>query len=52
MSPDGRWLAAGRYDGSLTIYDARTYKPTREPMIVFHAYQPATGNDAKEAARR
>ena len=25
FSPDGKWLAAGRYDGSLSIYDTQKY---------------------------
>ncbi|HEY3129257.1 MAG TPA: c-type cytochrome domain-containing protein [Acidobacteriota bacterium] len=29
LSPDGRWLAAGRYDGSLGIYDLFGEKMTR-----------------------
>lgn len=52
ISPDGKWLAAGRYNGSLSVYDARTYKQAREPMTVFDKRQPAPGNDAKEAASR
>ena len=46
------FAAAGRYNGSLSVYDARTYKQVREPMTVFDAHQPARGNDAKEAASR
>lgn len=29
MSPDGKWVAAGRYDGSLGLYDAATFKEAR-----------------------
>jgi len=25
ISPDGKWLAAGRYDGTLSLYDAKSY---------------------------
>ncbi len=51
LSPDGRWLAAGRYNGSLSIYDATSYKQSRI-MMVFDALEPAGFSNAKEAAGR
>ena len=35
LSPDGKWLAAGRYNGTLSVYDVKTSKPTAGPMMAF-----------------
>ena len=35
VSPDGKWLAAGRYNGSLTVYDINTHKEARETTMIF-----------------
>jgi len=50
MSPDSKWLAAGRYNGTLSLYDAKTYKETRNMMNVFGVKQPARGDKMHEAA--
>ena len=50
MSPDSKWLAAGRYNGTLSIYDATTYKETRNMMNVFGVKQPPRGGKMHEAA--
>jgi WD40 repeat protein len=52
MSPDGRWLAAGRYNGTLSLYDTKTYKDLRGKMMVFEPLQPTSLEAAKEAASR
>jgi WD40 repeat protein len=52
MSPDNKWLAAGRYNGTLSVYDAKTYKETRGNMMVFDALKPAGGGKGSEAASR
>ena len=39
VSPDGRWLAAGRYNGSLSLYDTTSYKESRTTMV-FDALKP------------
>jgi dipeptidyl aminopeptidase/acylaminoacyl peptidase len=52
ISPDGKWLSAGRYDGSLTLYDLKSYKALRAPMMVFDPRQPPAGNQAKQEAGR
>jgi WD40 repeat protein len=44
MSPDGKWLAAGRYNGTLSLYDAVTYKESRGTMTVFGAPGESKGN--------
>lgn len=51
MSPDGRWLAAGRYDGTLSLYNMKTYAEIRGRMTVFDSPQVAE-RAAKEAASR
>lgn len=51
VSPDGKWLAAGRYNGSLSIYDATNRKESRS-MMVFDAVEPLGISTAKEAAER
>jgi WD40 repeat protein len=43
ISPDGKWLAAGRCDGTLTLYDTRSYKPTLGPLVAFECPEPASG---------
>lgn len=50
MSPDGRWLAAGRYNGTLSLYDARSYKEARGMVQVFDAQEPVQANKEREAA--
>jgi WD40 repeat protein len=51
LSPDGKWLAAGRYDGTLSLYDTKTYTEVRGKMTVFDG-SPAAGRTAKEAGSR
>jgi WD40 repeat protein len=50
ISSDGRWLAAGRYDGTLSLYDAKSYRELRPPMLVFDPRLPPTANQIKEVA--
>lgn len=52
MSPDGKWLAAGRYNGTLSLYDVKTYKELRGKMTVFEPLKPTTGESAREGASR
>ena len=52
ISPNGRWLATGRYNGTLSLYDTSTYKDARGPMMVFDLRQPTAGKESKEAASR
>ncbi len=51
VSPDGRWLAAGRYNGSLSLYDTTSYKESRTTMV-FDALKPVVFSNAKEDAGR
>ncbi len=48
ISPDGKWLAAGRYDGSVSIYDLETYRQVLGPLIAFEPHRPATPNSKLE----
>ncbi len=52
MSPDNKWLAAGRYNGTLSLYDAHTYKEARGMAKVFNAQEPLNGDKGHEAASR
>jgi WD40 repeat protein len=39
VSPDGKWLAAGRYNGSLSLYDFDTHKEARAMTMIFGSAQ-------------
>jgi WD40 repeat protein len=52
ISPDGKWLAAGRYNGTLSLYDLKTLKDLGGPRKVFDSLKPHNGNEGKETARR
>jgi WD40 repeat protein len=51
VSPDGKWLAAGRYDGSVSVYNLATYQQMLGPIVAFAAYQPAVEQKAESASR-
>jgi uncharacterized protein with WD repeat/mono/diheme cytochrome c family protein len=36
LSPDGKWLAAGRFDGTLSIYRMDSFEQALGPLIAFH----------------
>jgi WD40 repeat protein len=50
ISSDGKWLAAGRYDGTLSLYDVKTLKELRTPMMVFDPHLPSSASPVKEVA--
>jgi WD40 repeat protein len=52
VSPDGKWLAAGRYNGAMSLYDMATYKELKAPMIVFDRERPEAERETKQAASR
>jgi tricorn protease-like protein len=52
ISPDGKRLAAARYDGSLSLYDTQSYKQLNKPMVVFAPYEPPAGPGEKQTASR
>lgn len=51
VSPNGKWLAAGRYDGSVSLYDLKTYRETRS-ATVFDSVKPTDTEKTREAASR
>ena len=54
VSPDGRWLAAGRYDGTVSVYDTASAKQVSGPWVAFRIYQPeakVAGHTASAAPR-
>lgn len=51
ISPDGKWLAAGRYDGSVSVYNLSTYRQVLGPLPVFEVYRAATTEERQPAAR-
>ncbi len=50
ISPDGKRLAAGRFNGTLSLYDTQNYKEVRGEMMAFDASQPPGAKDSKQAA--
>jgi WD40 repeat protein len=52
ISPDGTWLAAGRYNGSLSLYDVKTYKEVRGPMMALEPREPSSKSDKMQTASR
>ena len=52
ISPDGNWLAAGRYNGTLSVYNAHTYKETHGVANVFNALDPSNGDKGHQTASR
>jgi 6-phosphogluconolactonase (cycloisomerase 2 family) len=51
VSPDGKWLAAGRYDGSVSVYNLRTNEQVLGPIPAFETYRAATLTDSPRADR-
>lgn len=51
LSPDGRWLAAGRYNGSLSLYDTRTYRELVGPLTAFSPIEPPGKQEGQETAK-
>jgi WD40 repeat protein len=50
ISPDGKWLAAGRYNGTLSIYNLQDYQEVSSPRVVFQTQPPAA--QVKQRASR
>jgi WD40 repeat protein len=51
VSPDGKRLAAGRFNSSLSLYDVQNYTEVRGQMMAFEPRQPPAGNDRKQVAK-
>jgi WD40 repeat protein len=52
VSPDGKWLAAGCYNGTVSVYDMATYNQVLGPLVAFEPYQPATASAEPRSASR
>lgn len=52
MSSDGKRLAAGRYNGTLSLYDTSTYEEAIARITVFDPRMPPSGPETQEAASR
>ena len=50
-SMNGKWLAAGRYNGSVSLYDLKTYQESRSAMV-FDTLKPPSNETTHEAASR
>ena len=51
VSSDGTRLAAGRFNGSLSLYNLENYKEVRGQMMAFEPRQPTAGNENKQVAQ-
>jgi WD40 repeat protein len=51
ISRDGKWLAAGRYNGTLSVYDMKTYKQVEGPMTTFAPQGPSNQGVVRQSAR-
>jgi len=52
ISPDGKWLAAGRFNGTLSLYDLKTYKEIGGQRPAFDSLKSNNGSEARGAAGR
>ena len=52
ISPDGKSRAAGRYDGSVSVYGLATYREVLGPLVAFAPYQPTASAEKAESASR
>jgi WD40 repeat protein len=50
ISPDGKWLAAGCYNGTLSIYNLQDYEEVGRPVVAFQTQPPAA--ELKQTATR
>lgn len=51
VSSDGKWVAAGRYDGSVSIYDAASLKESRRLPIISTSQQAGISKVAEATNR-
>jgi WD40 repeat protein len=50
ISPDGKWLAAGRFNGTLSLYDMKNDKVPAGQWTVFAPRPPTAGEEKKQVA--
>ena len=51
ISPNGKSLAAGRYNGTLSVYDLGSYKQVLGPLVAFEPQQPPKPQPGQTASR-
>lgn len=51
VSPDGKRLAAGRYNGTVSIYDTSTYDQVLGPLVAFEPAGPPPAAASQTASR-
>jgi hypothetical protein len=52
ISRDGKWLAAGRYNGTLSVYDMKTYKQVEGPLTAFAPVGPSNKGVVRQSAEQ
>jgi WD40 repeat protein len=52
VSPNSKWLAAGRFDGTVSVYDLTDHKQVLGPMLAFDASQPSQPDSQRHAVSR
>ncbi len=52
VSPDGKWLAAGRYDGTVSVYNLGNYEQVLGPMAAFEVTRPGPAAKEQQSAAR
>ena len=52
ISRDGTRLAAGRYNGTVSVYDMATYREVIGPLVAFEPHEPASHATAGQTASR
>jgi len=53
ISPNSKWLAAGRYDGTVSVYDLSDHKQVLGPLVAFEVHQaevPSQGQAAQQVS--
>jgi WD40 repeat protein len=51
ISPDGRRLAAGCYNGTLSLYDVKSFKEVMGPWMAFGSHEPPEREPEQTASR-
>jgi dipeptidyl aminopeptidase/acylaminoacyl peptidase len=51
VSPDGTRLAAGRFNGTLSLYDVKSFKEVLGPWVAFESQGPAEKTPQQTASR-
>ena len=51
VSPDGTRLAAGRFNGTLSLYDVKSFKEVLGPWVAFESQGPAEKGPQQTASR-